>query len=161
MAFKTPKLGTVFIQWQKYFSAIIWMFKKKKVTKFNKTHFVGYLNWKLIDPSTLVEGVVKRLVWALCRAYSSLVSNHLVINNKISEWIRVVADTNGRDKQLPNRGAGSFWSFLQHNLGVMPDHTYTLFPPLSLALSHTHSLTHSLTVLQTHVHAHVQIHDSG
>lgn len=81
---------------------------KKNVTIFNKTHFVGYLNCKLIDPSTLVEGVVKRLVWALCRAYSSLVSNHLVINNKISEWIRVVADTNGRDKQLPNRGAGSF-----------------------------------------------------
>lgn len=75
----------------------------KKVTKFNETHFVGYLNFKLIDPSTLVEGVMKRLVWALSRAYSSLVSNHLVINNKISEWIRVVADTNGRDKQLPKQ----------------------------------------------------------
>lgn len=46
---------------------------------------------------------MKRLVWALCRADSSLVSNHLVINNKISELIRVVADTNRRDKKLPNR----------------------------------------------------------
>lgn len=82
---------------------------KKNVTKFNKTHFVGCLNCKLIDPSTLEEGAGKRLVWALCRANSSLVSNHLVINNKISEWSRVVADTNRRDKQLPiNRGAGSF-----------------------------------------------------
>lgn len=36
---------------------------------------------------------MRTLVWAPRRAYSSLVSNHLVINNKI-EWIRVVADTN-------------------------------------------------------------------
>lgn len=41
---------------------------------------------------------MRRLVWALRRVHSSLVSNHLVINNKISEWVRVVAGTNRRDK---------------------------------------------------------------
>lgn len=51
---------------------------------------------------------MKRLVWARLGADSSLVSNHLVINNKISEWIRVVTDINGGDNMLPNRGAGSF-----------------------------------------------------
>lgn len=40
---------------------------------------------------------MRTLVWAPFRAYSSLVSNHSLINNKI-EWIRVVADTNGGDK---------------------------------------------------------------
>lgn len=39
---------------------------------------------------------MRRLVWALRRVHSSLVSNHLVINNKISEWVRVVAGTNKR-----------------------------------------------------------------
>lgn len=46
---------------------------------------------------------MRRLVWALRRARSSLVSNHLVINNKISEWVRVVAGTNRRDER---RGKG-------------------------------------------------------
>ena len=71
--------------------------KRNKIKKKKTPHFVGYWNCKLIDPSTLIEGMVKRLVWALCRAYSSLVSNHLI--NKISAWIRVVTGTNGRDKQ--------------------------------------------------------------
>lgn len=123
---------------------------KKNVTKFNKTHFVDYLNCKWIDPSTLVEGVMKRLVWALCRAYSSLVSNHLVINNKISEWIRVVADTNGRDKKLPKQRSRLIWSFLQRNR----------VPCLTHTLSQTHTLTqtqiqsHSLAVSHNHTYMH-------
>lgn len=57
---------------------------------------------------------MRTLVWAPRRAYSSLVSNHLVINNKI-EWIRVVADTNKgikiKKKKKRKRGAGSFDHF--------------------------------------------------
>lgn len=109
---------------------------------------------------------MKRLVSALCRAYSSLVGNHLVINNKISEWIRVVADTNGRDKELPNRGAGSFdpffffFFFLTAKLGAMPDththaHTHTRSQTDTNTISHCHSDMH------THIHTHILVHDSG
>lgn len=50
------KHQTVFIHWQREFLRNnMNVKKKKKVTKFNKTHFVDYLNCKWIDPSTLVD----------------------------------------------------------------------------------------------------------
>lgn len=81
---------------------------------------------------------MKRLVWALHRAYSSLVSIHLVINNKISEWIRVVTDINGGDKMLPNRGAGSF------------DLVFFLFCFLQCNHTRAHTHTHSFTLSNMH-----------
>lgn len=54
---------------------------------------------------------MKRLVWALHGAYSSLVSNHLVINNKIqsgSEWSLIQTEETKKSYQT---GAGSFDHF--------------------------------------------------
>lgn len=55
---------------------------------------------------------MRRLVWALRRVHSSLVSNHLVINNKISEWVRVVAGKKQKrrmaEEEEEEEGKGSF-----------------------------------------------------
>lgn len=95
-----------------------------------------------IDPSTMVERVMRTLVWAPFRAYSSLVSNHSLINNKI-EWIRVVADTNGGDKNNNKKirqKSRLIWSFLQRNW--VPCLTQTRRHMNSHSLTCTHTCTH-------------------
>ena len=147
MVFYTPTHKQFPYNDKEYFTAIKWWLKN--VTKFNKTHFVDYLNHKWIDPSALVEGLMKRLVSALCRAHSSLVGNHLVINNRILEWIRVVADTNGRDKKLPNKRSRLIWSFFFFLYSVTGCHAWH---------AHTHTRTHTHTVTQTHSRSHTPTH---
>lgn len=87
---------------------------------------------------------MKRLVWALCRAYSSLVSNHLVINNKISEWIRVVADTNGRDKKVTKQRSRLILIIFYSVTGCHAWHTHTHTNTVSLSRSHNHTYMHTI-----------------
>lgn len=124
----------------------------KNVTKFIKTHSERRM-W--INPSTLVEGAMKRLVWALCRADSSLVSNHLVINNNISEWIRVVADTNRRDKKVTKQRSRLIWSFLQRNWVPCLTHTHKQTNVHTLK---QFSFSHKLTCTHTHMNMHTFWH---
>lgn len=79
---------------------------------------------------------MRRLVWALRRVHSSLVSNHLVINNKISEWVRVVAGTNRRDGWQRRRRRGRALFYIAQLLSCLHTHSHTL------SRSHTHTHTH-------------------
>lgn len=88
---------------------------------------------------------MRTLVWAPRRAYSSLVSNHLVINNKI-EWIRVVADTNKGIKIKKKKRAGSF----DHFYSVMPDTNAKTRRHIDLhSLTCTHTQTNTCTYMRS------------